>query len=172
MKAHGKYLRLINLKLDGKLAKDKLDILDAHLHECKACHEEYEHLRTIRGNLLASPEMPADPVTTERRTAAIMAAVKKRASSKRSLYWQFALRPALVLGSLLIILMISFAVVHENEPTGPTLFSNPQDILIDSILVDTLNDHEVAGLFDAYYEPVEVVAETKVNSGFVEERIK
>ena len=163
---------MINLKLDGNLPKGKLDILDAHLRECKACRGEYEHLTAIRGNLLVSPDILIEPVAAERRTAAIMAAVKKRASAKRSPYWQLALRPALVLGSLLIILMISFAVVHQNAPTGPQLFSDPQDVLIDSILVDTLNDHEVAGLFEAYNEPVEVVAEMKANGRFVAERIK
>jgi len=170
MKAHRKYIRLINLKLDGRLPGAKLDTFERHLERCDSCREEYAHLRDMRAKLLASLEIVPDHITAARRKDAIMAAVKKRAASQRSPYWQLALRPALVLCSLLIVLMISFAVVHKSEPTGPRLFTNPQDVVIDSVLLDTLNDHEIAGLFEVYNEPAEIAAAMKANDQLREGR--
>ena len=166
MKAHRKYLRLINLRLDGRLSEEAGKLLDEHLHDCEACMDEYETLAAIRRNLLTVADVPLDPVTTERRTAGIMAAIRQHASGKRAPRRVGVLRPAIVLASLVVIFVLSLPFLQRTEPPGPILFTDPKDVALDSILVSTLNEHELVGVFEAFSDPAVVKFEMDANNGF------
>ncbi len=172
MKAHRKYLELINLKLDGRLSPGEEETLNAHLAECNACREEYEAMAGIRRNLLSVADIPLDRAAAERRKGRIMAALRKRGAPRRApLAKPGLLRPAVVLATLLLIFVMSFSVLHKGESPGPQLFSDPQDVILDRLLVNTLNEHELTSIVELFNDPALVASEIGANGNYMVDQL-
>lgn len=171
MKQHKKYMKLINLKIDGRLSVDEDGRLMKHLDECEACRSEYEVLNQIRNKLLTAADVPLDPVQAEKSTAKIMAAVRDKAATKvkprRS-----ALKPILGFVSLLLIFIVSMAILHKSTPPGKGLYSNPDDREFDTMLVELLNEHEHLMALEAFSDPLIIAGEKGVNNSLLREAIK
>jgi predicted anti-sigma-YlaC factor YlaD len=171
MKPHGKFLKLINLKIDGRLSPDEETRLMDHIEECDACRAEYEVLSHIRSKLLTAVDVPLNADRVEAATSKIMAAIRKKApvtlKPRRS-----ALKPALGFASLLIIFIISMAVLHKPAPSGKALFTNTDDLEFDVMLVGLLNEHEHLMAFEAFSDPIIIANEKEINKGIVREAIE
>jgi anti-sigma factor RsiW len=173
MKAHRKYIKLINLKLDGLLPPEDENHLKQHLNECRACRDEYEILAGIRRNLLSVADIPVDTATAERRKTLIMDAVQERhAKSHVQVKKPAVLRPAIVLASIIAICAVSLSILHKPGHVGPELFSNPQDAVLDRMLVSTLNEHELVGIIEVFNDPALVATEISINGSHMMEQLK
>lgn len=171
MKVHRKYINAINLKIDGRLSAEEDKRLMKHLENCAACRAEYEALFEIRRRLLTFADIPIDPEKADITTSKIMAGVREKASTKvkpkRS-----ALKPALGMASVIIILLASMAVINRPHPSGKGLFTNPDDIEFDTVLVGLLDEHEHLMVLEVFTDPLIIANEKNVNSSLMSEVAK
>jgi len=171
MKAHGKYIKAINLKIDGRLSTGEDKRLMVHLENCDACRAEYEALFEIRRRMLTVADIPIDPEKADFRTSKIMAAVREKASTKVKPK-RPALKPALGMASVIIILLASMAVINRPAPSGKGLFTNPDDIEFDAVLVGLLDEHEHLMVLEMFTDPLIIANEKNVNSSLTSEVTK
>lgn len=171
MKAHRKFLKAINLKIDGRLSTEEDKRLMEHLENCDACRAEYEALFEIRRRLLTVDDIPIDPEKADITTSKIMAAVREKASIKVKPK-PSALKPALGMASVIIILLASMAVINRPPPSGKGLFTNPDDIEFDAVLVGLLDEHEHLMVLEVFSDPLIIANEKSVNSSLMSEAAK
>lgn len=168
MKAHGKYIKAINLKIDGRLSAGEDKRLMEHLEDCDACRAEYDALFEIRRRLLTVADIPVDPEKAEITTSKIMAAVREKAST-RTIPKRSALKPVLGMASVIIILLASLAVINRPDPSGNGLFTNPEDKEFDTVLLGLLDEHEHLMVLEMFSDPLIIGNEKNVNSSLIPE---
>jgi hypothetical protein len=100
-----------------------------------------------------------------------MTAVKERKSTRRSA-GRTALKPAFGFAALVIILLASFALSNRPDAPGKGLFTNPDDIEFDGMLVRALNEHELLNAFEVFNQPVIIAIEREVNDGLLVEMME
>ncbi len=162
MKTHGKFLKLINVKLDDRLTGEQSRMLEEHLASCAACRAEFEALSEIRGILLSASDAPLDPEAAGRQASRIMDLVRAKPSSTGRAGIPLPLKPALGLASVIVILILSFALLQHPGGKGAIPRLEPGDPFNDN-LVWVLNQHELMSGIEAFNEPWVVLGEIDVN---------